>query len=201
MKIRDLMIPDPITISVKASVQEAIQIMKINSIRHLPVVNKNKRLVGFLTLADLKQGLIPAMVADVTLKDLMIHDPICVNPDDDIEIAAQFIYKHKISGLPVVKNGMVVGILTESDILRAFIDMMGILSATSRVDVLINQGQKGLKKAIHVINKIGGDIINIVMSPQDGEDRMYCFRLTACKTAVIKAALEKEGFAVVSTAG
>ena len=201
MKIRDLMIPDPITISVRASIQEAIQIMKTNSIRHLPVVASDKRLVGFLTLADLRQGLIPAMVADITLQDLMIHDPICVKPNDDIEIAAQVIYKHKISGLPVVKNGELVGILTESDIFRAFIDMMGILSATSRIDVLINEGQKGLKKAIHIINKIGGDIVNIVMSPLDGDDRMYCFRLTACKVAGIRKALEKEGFKVVSTAG
>lgn len=201
MKIRDLMIPDPITVSVNASVQEAIQIMKQNSIRHLPVVNSNSRLLGFLTLADLKQGLIPAMVADVTLKDLMIHDPVCADPDDDIEIAAQIIYKHKISGLPVVRSGHVVGILTESDIFRAFIDMMGILSATSRVDVRITEGQKGLKKAITVINKIGGDIINILLSPQEGEDRLYCFRLAACKTSLIRNALEKEGFTVVGTSG
>ena len=201
MKIHDLMIPDPITISVRASIQEAIQVMKTNSIRHLPVVNSNRRLLGLLTLADLKQGLIPAMVADVTLQDLMIKDPICVKPEDEIEIAAQIIYKHKISGLPVVRKGDLVGILTESDIFRAFIDMMGILSATSRIDVRIDKGQKGLKEAIHVITDIGGDIINIVMSPQEGDDRMYCFRLSACKTAAIKNALERKGFTVVGTYG
>ncbi len=201
MKTRDLMISDPITISVQASVQEAIQVMKANSIRHLPVTHKGKRLLGFLTLADLKQGLIPSMVADVTLRDLMVKDPLFVRPNDDIEIAVQLIYKHKISGLPVLRHRSVVGILTESDIFRAFIEMMGILSASSRIDVLITEGQRGLKQAVHVINTIGGDIINIVMNPQEGEHRLYCFRLASCEIAVIRKALVKEGFKVVGTAG
>ena len=57
MKIHALMIPDPITVSVNTSISEAIELMKINSIRHLPVVSAGNHLEGFLTLADLKQGL------------------------------------------------------------------------------------------------------------------------------------------------
>ena len=102
MKINDLMISDPITITEKASVGDAIELMKVNSIRHLPVVSQKKLLKGFLTLADLKQGLIPSMLGDLTLTDLMIKEPITVEPDNDIEIAAQLIYKHKIGGIPVV---------------------------------------------------------------------------------------------------
>ncbi|MBW1749028.1 MAG: CBS domain-containing protein, partial [Deltaproteobacteria bacterium] len=62
MKINSLMIPDPITITENASIREAIELMKINSIRHLPVVAKGDKLKGFLTLADLKQGLLPSML-------------------------------------------------------------------------------------------------------------------------------------------
>ena len=76
MKIQSLMIKNPITIGPRASVGEAIELMKANSIRHLPVVAKGKKLYGFLTLADLKQGLIPSMLSDVTLDDLMIKAPI-----------------------------------------------------------------------------------------------------------------------------
>ena len=72
MKIHSLMIPDPITITANASIGEAIELMKINSIRHLPVVSRSRKLKGFLTLADLKQGLIPSMLGDLTLQDLMI---------------------------------------------------------------------------------------------------------------------------------
>jgi len=196
MKINDLMIPDPITITEKASVSDAIELMKVNSIRHLPVVSQKKVMKGFLTLADLKQGLIPSMVADLTLTDLMIKKPITVDPDNDIEIAAQLIYKHKIGGIPVVKKNKLVGIITESDILRAFIDMMGILNASSRIDVVVKDEPGLFKKALQIINDNGGDIINVGMAAQQTSKRIYYFRLSVCKTDIIKKALEDSGFEV-----
>ena len=162
MKIQSLMIKNPITIGPRASVSEAIELMKTNSIRHLPVVTKGKKLYGFLTLADLKQGLIPSMLSDISLDDLMIKAPITVSPDDDIEFAAQLIYKHKIGGMPVVKGGRLVGIITATDMLRTFIDMMGILSTTSRIDVVLGAQPAAFKKAMQIINDNGGDIITSV---------------------------------------
>ncbi len=197
MKISDLMIPDPITIPEKSSITDALELMKLNSIRHLPVVSPMKLLSGFVTLADLKQGLIPSMVGDVSLSDLMIKDPIQVKPDDDIEIAAQLIYNHKISGMPVVKNRRLVGIITETDILRAFIDMMGILSGSSRIDVLMPDTQIAFKEALQVINDCGADIINVGITAQQSGKRICFFRLAACKTDVIKKALEATGFEVL----
>lgn len=196
MKINALMIPDPITITEKASVSDAIELMKVNSIRHLPVVSQKKILKGFLTLADLKQGLIPSMVGDLTLTDLMIKKPITVDPDNDIEIAAQLIYKHKIGGMPVVKKNKLVGIITESDILRAFIDMMGILTASSRIDVVIKDEPGSFRKALQIINDNGGDIINVGMTAQQTSKRIYYFRLSVCKTDIIKKVLEDSGFEV-----
>ena len=197
MKISDLMIPDPITISEKASITDALEMMKLNSIRHLPVVSPKKLLRGFVTLADLKQGLIPSMVGDVSLSDLMIKDPIQVKPDDDIEVAAQLIYNHKISGMPVVKNRRLVGIITETDILRAFIDMMGILSGSSRIDVLMPDTQIAFKEALQVINDCGADIINVGITAQQVGKRICFFRLAACKTDMIKDALEANSFEVL----
>ena len=78
MKINALMIPDPITITENASIQEAIELMKVNSIRHLPVVGTGNRLKGFVTLSDLRQGFIPSMLGEVSLADLIIRNPIVV---------------------------------------------------------------------------------------------------------------------------
>ena len=198
MKIRDLMIPDPIAITATASIRDAIELMKAYHIRHLPVVSKGRKLQGLVTLADLKQGLIPSMLGDVDLKDLMITDPITVAPEDDIETAAQIIYKHKIGGLPVTKNGRLVGIITETDMLRAFIDMMGILSSTSRLDVAAGNKPESLKKMLQIISDNGGDVINVIMTLEKARKRVYHFRLAACKTAIIKKALTKEGFNVLA---
>ena len=197
MKIRDLMIPDPITVVASASIQDAIEVMKANAIRHLPVVASNRALVGLVTLADLKQGLIPAMVADVNLADLMIREPITVHPDDDIETAARLIYRHKIGGMPVVADARVVGILTETDILRAFIDMMGILSGSSRIDVAVGKEPDAYQRASQTINDSGGDIISVAMTQNTQHGRIYAFRLGVCKTAAICSALENEGFTVM----
>lgn len=197
MKIHDLMIPDPITVGIHASISDAIELMKLNSIRHLPVVSAGNHLEGFLTLADLKQGLIPSMVSDLSLKDLMIKNPITVDPDEEIEYAARLIYKHKIGGLPVVKRNKLVGIITATDLLRTFIDMMGILSSTSRIDVVIGDRPDALKKVLQIINDNGGDIVNVGMTRQDNK-RVYYFRLSACETAAIQAALEQEKFEVLA---
>lgn len=198
MKIHALMVSNPITISAHASISEAIELMKINSIRHLPVVSEENLLEGFLTLADLKQGLIPSMLGDLNLRDLMITEPITVGPDDDVEIAAQLIYKHKIGGMPVIDNGQLVGIITATDILRTFIDMMGILTSTSRIDVVVGDKPGGLKEALQIINDKGADIINVGMTANQTGQRAYYFRLAACKTANIKKALEKQGFEVLA---
>ena len=202
MKIKSLMIPDPIVITSEASIAEAIEIMKINSIRHLPIVSKKARsLQGFVTMADLRLGLIPSMVSDITLSDVMIKNPITIDPDEDIEIAAQLIYKHKIGGIPVVKKNKLVGIITESDILRAFIDMMGILSGSSRIDVEIGDDPDAFNRALRIIQECQADIINIGMTAQESSKRVYYFRLSSCNTRIIKDHLEKCGFKIVDIMG
>lgn len=198
MWVQDLMIAEPITISVQASIHEALEKMKTNQIRHLPVVDEAGRLRGFLTLADLKRGLLPSMVADLELSDLMIREPVTVAPETDVEQAARLIYERKIGGLPVVSDGILVGIITESDILRAFIDMMGILSGSSRIDAVVGDGNRGFRQAVQIIEEAGGEIINVGMTARQSRQKTYYFRLSAGDTEAIAAALEGEGIDVLS---
>ncbi len=72
MRIRSIMIKNPITISENASIQDALDLMNSHSIRHLPVVRSENEFIGFVTLTDLKQAFIPSMVSDLSLKDIMI---------------------------------------------------------------------------------------------------------------------------------
>jgi len=199
MKIKELMITDPITVTGETSITEALEIMRTNSIRHLPVVSADNTLEGFLTLSDLKQGLLPSAVGDLTLTDLMIREPICVEPDDDVELAALLFYRNKIGGMPVLENQKVVGIITETDILRIFVDMMGILSSSSRIDVLIDDRPGELKRALEIIHAAGVEIISIGQIARKTAEKAYFFRLTPCDPQPIARALEKEGFHVLDT--
>jgi acetoin utilization protein AcuB len=198
MKVKDLMNPNPITIAKNSTISKALELMKANSIRHLPVVSRGKLLKGFLTMGGLKLGLMPSMVADVTFSDLIIKEPVTVRPDDDIEIAARLIYKNKIGGMPVVQAGRVVGVITESDILRAFIDMMGLLTESSRLNVVIGDKPGLLRKAFHIIQENNGEILSVGMSAPQSTKKIHYFRLSPCKTSRIKKALEKEGFEVLA---
>jgi acetoin utilization protein AcuB len=196
MKIESLMIHEPIAVTIRSSVQEAIELMKSHRIRHLPVVDERKHLKGLLTLSDLKRALLPSLLGDLTLADMMISDPITVSPEDDIEYAARLIYNHKISGLPVTQGHRLVGIITESDILRAFIDIMGIITHSARIDVTSNQNSKGLNRAIQIIEKHGCDIINVAMTTHPNSLRTYHFRLSPCKTGAVEKELAKAGYLV-----
>lgn len=198
MKIQSFMVSSPITIQEETSIQDAIVLMKENRIRHLPVVDRKKKLIGWITLSDLKQGLMPSMLGDVSLSDLVNRSPYTVSPDDDIEVAAKLMYQHKISGMPVVNDGELVGLITETDLFRAFIDMMGILTASSRLDVVVDESPASLQKVLQVIQENGGDIISIGHTPLPEERRVCYFRLRLCKTAGIKDRLEAEGYEVLA---
>lgn len=200
MRIRSLMVENPLCVNKKASIAEAIALMKDNSIRHLPVVDTSKKLHGFVTLADLKQGLIPSMVGDLSLTDLMIKKPITVHPDDDVEDAAQLIYRRKIGGMPVVdKTNKLLGIITVTDILRAFIEMTGILTQSVRLDVKVGKEPNAFNKVSAIIQESGGRIISVGIAPHRTKENIYYFRLAAKKNDEdqIKKAVADAGYEVL----
>lgn len=202
MRVRSLMIKDPISISDRTSVQEAIHLMQASSIRHLPVVDGFKKLLGWVTLADMKQGLVPAMVTGLSVADLMIKSPITIHPDADVETAARIIYEKKIGGIPVVDDeNKVVGIITVTDLLNAFINIMGILTNATRFDVNVGEKPDGFEKVCHIIHDQGGEVISVGIAPDSSDKRIHYFRLKPCPAEPIIKALQDNGYEVVSSAG
>jgi len=199
MRVRSLMIKDPVTISDRTSVQEAIHLMQTNSIRHLPVVDRSKKLLGWVTLADMKQGLLPAMVTGLSVVDLMIKDPITIDPETDVEEAARIIYEKKIGGMPVVDDdNKVVGIMTVADLLNAFINIMGILTNGVRLDVNVGEEPDGFEKVSRIIHDQGGEVISVGIAAHRTDKKIYYFRLKRCPVEPIIKALKDHGYEVIS---
>jgi acetoin utilization protein AcuB len=128
-KVRDWMTANPITISPRTTLPEAHQIMKEKRIRRLPVVDENGRLVGIVTLGDVREASpsdatslsifeLNYILARLTVDKIMTRKVITVTPDTPIYETARLMLEHKIGGLPVVEDGRVVGIITESDIFK-----------------------------------------------------------------------------------
>jgi len=202
MLVQRLMIKDPHTISDRTSVQEAIHLMQDKSIRHLPVVDKSQKLIGWATLSDMKQGLLPAMVTGLSVADIMVKNPITLHPDDDVEVAARVIYEKKIGGMPVVDDDKkVVGVMTVTDLLNAFIKIMGMLTNGTRLDVNVGAEPHGFEKVSAIIRNQGGEIVSVGIASHITDKRVHYFRLKKCTAEPIIKALDKEGYETISSSG
>jgi acetoin utilization protein AcuB len=131
MKIRDLMTEKPITVDLSTPVLEARQIMLGKRIRHL-LVTDGPKLAGMVTDRDIRLNLpspatslsvweINYLLARLTVESVMTKALVTVSPGWDPRDAAVLMLDHKIGALPVVDNGQLVGIITETDLLRAFV--------------------------------------------------------------------------------
>lgn len=191
------MVKKVVSIPRNCHIVEALSLMKKYSIRHLPVVD-NGLLMGLISESDLRQVMIPSLMEDLRVDQLMIKNPVTISPEESLEEAARLIYRYKIGGLPVVEKGKLVGILTTPDILAAFIQLMGVLEASSRLDIQLAARPKAFEEASGIIQKKGGEIISVGMMGK-GPKKTYLFRLKRCPIEPIIQALEKVGHKVISS--
>lgn len=198
MKIKNWMQSEPVTIDRQALLQDAAALMKEYGIRHLPVVDEEENMVGFITESDLRHFSFPSMVEDIPIHQVMVLNPITTNPNASIETAARLIHDYKIGGLPVLDKKKLVGIITLSDILDAFIEVMGLLKQSTRLDVIVNK-KGGVEDVTRIIKENKGEIVSVAQESQSSRRKVHYFRLDKCdKIDLIVEALEKKGHKVVS---
>jgi acetoin utilization protein AcuB len=136
IRVKERMTHPAVTIRCDAFAGEAWKLMRSRKLRHLPVVDDSDRLVGILTDRDLRQvifdpaiqeqlGNLPKALNLLTVKEVMTWGVITVSPEAEIRQAARLMHEHKIGALPVVEGDRVVGILTETDIVKTFVDVLG----------------------------------------------------------------------------
>jgi acetoin utilization protein AcuB len=197
MKVSEWMVKDPVTVTPQTEVREAIGLMRQHSIRHLPVVEGGK-FIGLVTASGLRELFLPSMVETIHLREVMIQQPITIGPDTHIDTAARLIHENKIGGLPVVVGRRLVGILTVSDILKAFIDIMGVLQSSSRLDVELAERAGAFEEASRIIAAHGAEIISVGIQERPRGGRVYFFRLAKCDTVPIIKSLEQQGHSVIA---
>lgn len=159
-----------ITIHPDTPMQDALKIMRQEQIRRLPVVNKRGQLVGIVSEMDLMHASpsdvttlsiweMNYLLSKIQINEIMTKEVQTVSPDTPLEEAARIMCDNKIGGLPVVKDGEVVGIITETDLFKIFLEMLGARESGVRVAVLVPNVPGELAQLTKSVFDLGGNII------------------------------------------
>ncbi len=170
MLVKDRMTKHPITISQETPVAEALTFMRQNRIRRLPVLDRHGRLVGIVSEKDLLYvSPSPAttlsvyevgyLLSKIRVEEIMTRKVITVSPDTPLEQAARIMVDNKIGGLPVMEDGVLVGIITETDIFKTLLEMLGAREHGIRVTMETVDEPGKLSAITAAIAQINGDIV------------------------------------------
>ncbi len=172
MLVKDRMSRPVITITPQASLDDAAKLMATEKVSRLPVVDKRGKMVGIIsekqilsyspskaTLLDAYE--IQGVMNRIPVEKVMTRDVITISADTPIEEAARIMADHEISGIPVLSEGGLVGMICETDLFKAFLEVLGAREPGIRLSVLLPKVAGELAKLTRVICDAGGNIISV----------------------------------------
>ncbi len=204
MLVRDCMTKKLITIDAETPIIKAFRIMKDNNIRRLPVM-RNEKLAGVITDRDLKEATpskatsldvheIYSLLSEVKVKDIMSKDLLTIGPDESIEKAAMLMLSKKISGLPVIEAGNLTGVITQTDIFKAFVDISGLTRGGVKIAVELPDVPGTTQEVINTIRAHSGRILSVMTSYNaDKEGHKHLFVRTDMDEKNLQELLEVVG--------
>ena len=204
MLVRDWMTREMITIQDDTSMMKALYIMNQNRFRRLPIMHGDK-LVGIVTDRDLKEASpskattldvheLYYLLAELQVKEIMSKDPVTISPEVTVEQAALAMMERRISGLPVIDDaGKLVGIITQSDVFRAFVHITGIQQGGVQFGLRLEDRPGIIKEVADLMRARGGRMVSLLTSYETGQEgfRDVFIRVRNLSADAIKA-LEEE---------
>ena len=197
-----------ITIDKDDGIFQAQEKMSANRIRHLPVVDEEKNLIGIVTDRDIRSAMPvrhfeksaddqgEAHISDLRVKDIMTENPATISPSYTIQDALLVIQKLRVGALPVVDaDGKLTGIISVRDLLRAFINVLGIGEPGTLLCILVEEKVGQLKKIVDAITEENISFGSVLVARYWDKDKRAVFPyLLTQNVASIKSKLEKMGY-------
>ncbi len=185
MTVERFMTKDPVTARPDTAVPEARAILKERGISRLPVVDKNGDLVGIVTEFDLVNACpstatsldmweMSYLIAKLKLETIMKKKVITITESCTVEDAARLMADNDISGLPVMRGKVLVGIITESDLFRIFVDLFGARKRGIRATLLLPERVGEIAALTASIAEAGGNIISLNTFPAENDNEVIC---------------------------
>jgi acetoin utilization protein AcuB len=211
MFISQSMTPKVITIDENADIAEAQDKMARHHIRHLPVVAEDNLLIGIVTDRDIRSALPSSHLTDaasaeqrkrlteIKIKDIMTKNPLTISPADTIQDALLLIQNKRVGALPVVDDhGRLKGILSVRDLLRAFINVLGLGEPGTLLGIIVEQKIGQMKKIVDAITeeKVSFGSILVARYWDEGKRAVFPYLLTQ-NIGPVKRKLQKMGYTLL----
>jgi acetoin utilization protein AcuB len=209
MLVRDCMKRELFTVTPDDTLATALSLTRRHRVRHLPVVLASGDLVGILSDRDIRLAMpSPLTTPDAERTDflertaiagIMSRDVVTVGPDEIIEDAAKLLYRHRIGALPVIDpDQRLYGILSETDILHAFVRILGVAEPSSRIEVELPDRPGELGKALTMMSEATGvNVVSIILpSLSRGDHKTAVLHLATIDPREAIQVLEQGGYVV-----
>jgi len=203
------MTPNPVTITIDTTLKDALDLVRSKSFRHLPVLDSEGKLVGIVTEKSLVYASptpatslsvfeVDYILSRTKIEQIIQGEVITVGPDMPIEEAARVMIDHRIGCLPVVEGDQLVGIISDTDIFRVFVEGLGGGHPSLRITVVVPEKVGSLARVTSRVAALGGNIHSLGMFwGERPEDRVVAFRLERVDRETAVRALEADGIQVV----
>jgi acetoin utilization protein AcuB len=208
MKVRDIMSTNVVTVTEKTLVNDAKQIMEAHRIRRLPVMKKDK-LVGLVTKHMLLEAApSPAtslniwelnyLLAKMTVKEIMVKNPFAISPEMPVEEALQLGQDKGFGAFPVVEDGKLMGVVTESDIVRMMTRALGVRDKGKKIDIKVSNHFGNMKGIMDILDSRKTVLLSMMtLPPEEGEtDWLVMLRVRSEDAEPVAQELERSGFNV-----
>lgn len=208
MFVKDCMSTNPITITPSTPVLEALNVMRKNKIRQLPVTEKDK-LVGLVTERELLMvSPSPAstlsiyemnyLMSKMVVKEVMVKNPVSVEPSTNIEEAALIMRDNKLGSLLVTEGNSLVGIITQTDVFDSLIRMFGLRKAGTRIVVETEDRVGALADIVDEVRSLGINLIGIAINDKSDRKVQTMLRISTAEPAELVEKIKEKGFTVTS---
>jgi acetoin utilization protein AcuB len=191
-----------ITVRAEMPIQDALKLMHTEHIRRVPVVDPRGRLVGLVSEMDLLKASpseatslsiweVHYLLSKITVERVMTREVITVAEQTPIEEAARIMADNEIGGLPVMRGRELVGIVTETDLFRVFLELLGAREAGIRLAALVANRPGELAKLTSAVYQAGGNFLALVTSLGDSaENRLVTAKIEGIDLSDLRRIVE-----------
>lgn len=211
MLVFERMTHNPITIGPDTPIAEALQLMREKNVSRFPVLDKKGKLIGIVSekellyaspspVTSLSMHEITYLLSKLTIDEVMTRKPITVAEDTPIEQAAILMMDNDVGALPVMRGQQVVGIITESDLFKTFIELFSARESGVRLTLLVPEVKGELYTITHTISEMGGNILSLgTFQGEDPTNRLLTVKVTGVDEDALIEKMQAVGAEVLDT--